>query len=73
MTTVNRKDIELTEEQEYYSFIEAPRVFWSARLAGRLSSKESVDMARSGATAQDALTALETAISEQGWELRDDS
>lgn len=71
MTTVSRRDIELTEEQEYYSFIEAPRVFWSARLTGRLSSEESVDMARTGPTAQDALTALETAIKEQGWELRD--
>lgn len=71
MTTLDRRNIRLVEEQGFSTFMGPPTVFWRASLSGPLSTEEIVNMARTGPTAQDALTALETAINEQGWELRD--
>lgn len=42
-------------------------VYWEARLFGRLSTGEFVEMARYGATFTEALATLEKAIEEQGW------
>lgn len=66
--TVKRSDISLNESRETPLFTTAPsRTWWEAELSGNLSTGESVCMERVGATASNALAALEQAISDEGW------
>lgn len=66
--TVKRRDISLSEGRETSLFTTTPlRTWWEAELSGSLSTGESVCMERVGATASNALAALEQAISDEGW------
>lgn len=73
MTTVKRSDISITEQIEYHSsFGEAPRLnytWWVADLDGRLSTGEHVSLSRTRDRFGAAKTAIEEAISEQGWSI----
>ena len=72
--TVNRRDIDLTEEVEHeigLAQIEGrSHYWWTASLTGRVFTGERVDLGRQGATSAEALAALEAAIEENGWEIR---
>jgi hypothetical protein len=72
-STVNRKDITLTEETELsYSFDTAhpETVSWVASFFGETSTGETVDISRSSKSANEALLLLENALVEQGWKLQ---
>lgn len=71
--TVNRRDIHLGEQVEYQRgfAIEAyAERWWEASLDGRVSTGEDVAMSRTGNTFAEALTNLEAAIAENGWEIK---
>jgi hypothetical protein len=71
MTTVERSSIKVYEDiDEEVTPAEPPRRFWVARLDGPLSTGEEVALERQADTAAAAITALEAAIAEQGWEIR---
>jgi len=68
--TVDRRDISVEEEREYGWAGDTGTVSWIAKLYGRLSTGENVEMTRSASTFPEALGALETAIAELGWEIK---
>lgn len=70
---VMRADIGLEEQASQYgiSFTEEfVNHYWVAKLWGRVSTGEAVEMTRTRNTAAEALADLEAAITEQGWEIR---
>lgn len=68
---VNRSSIEVYEDvDESVSLSLVLRRFWVARLDGPLSTEEQVALQREGETAAAAISSLEAAIAEQGWEIR---
>lgn len=73
---VTRRSINATEEvlDEDSSIDGAARATaygWSAALDGYLSTGEHVQMTRSGTTFAAAVAALEAAITENGWTIRE--
>lgn len=76
--TVNRSDISIREQIEagaYSTLGVAPRriIWWKATLDGRLSTKEYVTMHRTADTPREALTALEAAIAEHDWTIKENA
>lgn len=67
-TTIRREDIGFTYQQPAGLYLYAPRS-WEARLHGRLSTGEAVDIAQAGVTADEALLLLELLIKSSGWEI----
>ena len=69
--SVNRADIHLTEHSAELTFDSriAEPPYWQARLGGRLSTGEWVELSRQGGTFTAALQNLETIIRQNGWEI----
>jgi hypothetical protein len=71
--TVDRADIDVTEQTIAESFGGPDRVVWYATLHGRLSTGEQVRVVRRGGLAAQAIAALEDAIAGQGWEITNEA
>lgn len=73
--TVSRRDITLDEDlpdaPTFGDIAEHADLPWEARLYGRVSTGEQVEMTRSGSTSSAAYAALKAAIEEQGWTIRE--
>lgn len=69
MATVSRSDITL-EEERYPETLTEYSVYWTARLDGRTSSGETVQMSRTANHAGEALALLEEALEKEGWTVR---
>lgn len=70
--SVKRSSIEVYEDtDESVSLAQKPHRFWVARLDGPLSTGEEIALQRTAGAAAEAIAALETAIDEQGWTIRE--
>lgn len=73
--SVNRTSIEVYEDYDgglpHLGVTIVTRRFWVARLDGPLSTGEEVALERQAPTAAEAIIALEAAIDEQGWTIRE--
>lgn len=73
-TTVSRRDISITEEVEHEFGLTVvgnrSHYWWDASFDGRLSTGEDVSLSRQGDTSAEALSNLEAAIAENGWEIK---
>lgn len=72
--SVSRRDITLEEsiEDEEVGYSGTTTYYsWEARLYGRASTGETVEMKRTGATSAAAYAELKSALAEQGWTIRD--
>lgn len=70
--TVNRSDISVVETRELASLPlgdppQLVRIHWVAKLSGRLSTGERVELSRSASSFADALADLEHEVQENGW------
>lgn len=65
---ITRRSIHATEEERE---VGAVRGHWTAELNGYLSSGEHVTMSRGGETFAAAVKALENAIAENGWTIKE--
>lgn len=64
---IERKDITLSEESNYWAYGNMTTTEWRASAFGTLGSGEWVDMSRTGDTATEAYDRLKEALAEQGW------
>lgn len=65
---ITRRSINATEEERE---VGALRAHWTVELDGYLSTGEHVRMSRGGETFAAAVDALESAIAENGWTIRE--
>lgn len=68
---IHVEEVVLEEVREEASIFATDAYSWTAKLSGWLSSGEHVEMSRTGETFAAAVKALENAIAENGWTIKE--